>query len=129
MYRRNPEKNAGTADTDGNEPPVAVQIITCNLNRLSERLNYYFSRNGGQSHEIHYEIKFDADELFKIDTVVRMRGSKKEGGLDALGEGLKSIYILSLLQTYVDTKNTAPIYYYGRYTGNLSAPAVKKGCE
>ena len=31
--------------------------------------------------------------------------AKKEGGLDALGEGLKSIYILSLLQTYVDTKN------------------------
>lgn len=58
--------------------------------------------------KFHYEIKFDADELFKIDTVVRMRGSKKEGGLDALGEGLKSIYILSLLQTYVDTKNTAP---------------------
>ena len=87
---------------------LQYKLFTCNLNRLSERLNYYFSRNGGQSHEIHYEIKFDADELFKIDTVVRMRGSKKEGGLDALGEGLKSIYILSLLQTYVDTKNTAP---------------------
>ena len=69
---------------------LQYKLFTCNLNRLSERLNYYFSRNGGQSHEIHYEIKFDADELFKIDTVVRMRGSKKEGGLDALGEGLKS---------------------------------------
>lgn len=106
---------------------LQYKLFTCNLNRLSERLNYYFSRNGGQSHEIHYEIKFDADELFKIDTVVRMRGSK-EGGLDALGEGLKAFTFYPCFRPMWIQKHST-VYYYGRYTGNLSAPAVKKGCE
>lgn len=87
---------------------LQYKLFRVNLNQFAERLNYYFRRNGAQSQEIHYELRFDADEIFKIDTVVKMRDSRKEGTLDSLGEGLKSIYILSLLQTYVETKNIAP---------------------
>ena len=55
--------------------------------------------------------------------------AKKEGGLDALGEGLKSIYIIMAASDLCGYKKHSTVYYYGRYTGNLSAPAVKKGCE
>lgn len=87
---------------------LQYKLFHLNLNQFAERLNRYFKKNGAQSQEIHYEIKFDADEVFQIDTVVKMRDSRKEGTLDSLGEGLKSIYILSLLETYVETKNIAP---------------------
>jgi putative ATP-dependent endonuclease of OLD family len=48
------------------------------------------------------------DEVFKINTIVENIDRGRTGDIDALGEGLKSIYILSLLETYVDTKNTTP---------------------
>lgn len=87
---------------------LQYKLFNINLNDFAERLNRYFRKNGARSQEIHYEIKFDADEIFQIDTIVKLNNSRREGNLDSLGEGLKSIYILSLLETYVETKNIAP---------------------
>ena len=87
---------------------LQYKLFTLDLNSFADKLNGYFARNGARSQKIHYEIKFDTDEVFKIDTIVRNIDRNVEGSLDSLGEGLKSIYILSLLETYVDTENIAP---------------------
>lgn len=87
---------------------LQYKLFNLQLNDFANRLNRYFRKNGARSQEIHYEIKFDADEIFQIDTIVKMKNSRRDGTLDSLGEGLKSIYILSLLETYVETKNIAP---------------------
>jgi AAA15 family ATPase/GTPase len=87
---------------------LQYKLFSLNLNEFAEKLNHYFKKNGAKSEEIHYEIKFDADELFKVNTIVKNKDRNIEGSLESLGEGLRSIYILSLLETYVDTKNIAP---------------------
>lgn len=87
---------------------LQYKLFNLRLNDFANRLNRYFRKNGARSQEIHYEIKFDADEIFQIDTIVKMKNLRREGTLDSLGEGLKSIYILSLLETYVETKDIAP---------------------
>ncbi len=87
---------------------LQYKLFSLNLNTFADRLNYYFEKNGAKANRIRYEIKFDADEVFKIDTVVRNEDRGIEGDLNSLGEGLRSIYILSLLETYVETSDTSP---------------------
>ncbi len=54
-------------------------------------------------------MDFDIDHLLKIDTQVynKERGGSL-GSINMLGEGLKSIYALSLLETYIEEDATLP---------------------
>ncbi len=87
---------------------LQYKMFSINLNKFADNLNCYFQKNGARSQRIRYEIKFDPDEFFKIETIVKNTERGVEGSLDSLGEGLRSIYILSLLETYVETPGTAP---------------------
>lgn len=87
---------------------LQYKMFSLNLNEFEDRLNEFFSKNGARSERIHYEIRFDADEVFKVETIVRNEERGVEGTIDALSEGLRSIYTLSLLETYVETPNIAP---------------------
>ena len=50
-------------------------------------------------------MKFNIDELFHIDTLVINNDRYMEGSIEMLSEGIKSIYILSLLEAYIDDMN------------------------
>lgn len=84
------------------------KLFRVNLNTFSEKLNQNFAKNGGRSEEISYKIVFNPDEIFRIDTIVKNNDRGIEGNVEKMSEGLKSIYILSLLETYVETENIAP---------------------
>ena len=84
------------------------KLFSLNLNNFAAKLNTYFAKNGGGSQEIRYEMKFDIDEVLKIDTIVNDRERGLRGNLSSLSEGLKSIYMLSLLEAYIDEKKVAP---------------------
>ncbi len=84
------------------------KLFNVNLNNFADRLNYYFKRNGAKSESIRYEIRFDADRAVNIETIVSSKERGVEGTLNSLSEGLRSIYILSLLETYVEMPGTAP---------------------
>lgn len=88
---------------------MQYKMFSLNLNTFADRLNSYFSKNGGGDLKIRYEIKFDADELFNIETIVENPSRKTYDSFDSMGEGFRSIYILSLLETYINSDNdTAP---------------------
>ncbi|MFR1766259.1 MAG: ATP-dependent nuclease [Lachnospira sp.] len=84
------------------------KLFNVNLNNFADRLNYYFKKNGAKSESIRYEIRFDADRAVNIETIVSSMERGVEGTLNSLSEGLRSIYILSLLETYVEMPGTAP---------------------
>ena len=87
---------------------MQYKMFSLNLNTFADRLNSYFSKNGGGDLKIHYEIKFDADELFNIETIVENPSRKTYDSFDSMGEGFRSIYILSLLETYTGTESRIP---------------------
>lgn len=87
---------------------MQYKLFDINLAQFEDKLNENFERNGGKGEQIHYEINFDVEELMKINTVVYNKTRNTEGELSSLSEGLNSIYILSLLETYADNGNTAP---------------------
>ena len=87
---------------------MQYKMFSLNLNTFADRLNSYFSKNGGGDLKIRYEIKFDADELFNIETIVENPSRKTYDSFDSMGEGFRSIYILSLLETYTGTESRIP---------------------
>lgn len=60
------------------------------------------------SQEIKIEVNFSPESLFAIETKVYDKGRGTVGEISTLSEGLRSIYVLSLLETYVEDENTIP---------------------
>lgn len=84
------------------------KLISVNLNQFSEKLNSYLIKNGAYSEEIRYEIRFDVDEAFKIDTIITNTERDTESNILSAGEAMRSIYTLSLLEVYAEIENIAP---------------------
>lgn len=87
---------------------MEYRMFHMNLGTFSEKLNRYFRANGSASQEIRFVTKFDAEEMLKIEAQVVDKERGTVGGIQYLSEGLRSIYALSLLETYIDEESTIP---------------------
>lgn len=88
---------------------LQYKLFHMNLTQFAEKVNLYFHRNGSPSQEIRYIMDFDLDNLLHIDTQVYNKDrAGSVGSINTLSEGIKSIYALSLLEAYIDEKNTLP---------------------
>lgn len=87
---------------------MQYKLFNINLAKFESKLNENFTRNGGKGEVIHYEIDFDAEKLMHINTVIRNYTRKVEGEISGLSDGLNSIYILSLLETYAEIGSDVP---------------------
>lgn len=70
-------------------------------------MNENFFKNGGYE-EIRYTLNCDTDQMFSVEVTAhnRQRGSVKPVGL--MGKGMRSIYMLSLLETYISEQSRIP---------------------
>ncbi|MBR4145540.1 MAG: AAA family ATPase [Lachnospiraceae bacterium] len=73
-----------------------------NMDEFIERLNNYYIRNSGRKQDIEFMVKLNTKELFTMDTVVMQKDHYGADSVETLSAGAKSIYILSLLEAYVD---------------------------
>ena len=88
---------------------LQYKLFHTNLTTFAEKVNRHFHANGSPSQEIRYVLDFDMDKLLHVETQVynRERGGIV-GPINLLGEGLRSIYALSLLEAYVEEDDTLP---------------------
>ena len=79
------------------------------MHEFAQKVNAHFQANGSPSQEIQYVQNYDINHLLHIDTVVynKVRGGCV-GPINMLSEGIRSIYALSLLETYVEEDDTLP---------------------
>lgn len=88
---------------------LQYKLFHTNLSEFEKKVNEHFHKNGSPSQEIQYVMDYDMDNLLHINTMVY---SKERGGavgnINLLSEGLKSIYALSLLETYIEEEDTLP---------------------
>ena len=73
-----------------------------NMDEFIERLNRYYIRNSGRKQDIEFMVKLNTKELFTMDTIVMQKDHYGADSVETLSAGAKSIYILSLLEAYVD---------------------------
>lgn len=87
---------------------MQYKMLKVNISEFTDRLNRHFRRNGSGSQEINIEARIQPESLFEIKTTVHNRDRETVGEIATLSEGLRSIYALSLLETYAEDENTIP---------------------
>ncbi|MCI5639820.1 MAG: AAA family ATPase [Lachnospiraceae bacterium] len=88
---------------------LQYKLFHTNLTEFAEKVNRHFHANGSPSQEVRYVLDYNMDNLLHVQTQVY---DKERNGLvgpiNLLGEGLRSIYALSLLEAYIEEDNTLP---------------------
>lgn len=89
---------------------LEYKLYNLNLDAFSQRVNEIFRRNGGRD-EIIYSMNLDIEQTLSVSAAVRQAGYQNERPAGSMGKGMRSIYMLSLLEACEEEemKNTALI--------------------
>ena len=107
---------------------LEFKIYQLNLIGFSRKVNENFFKNGGYE-EIQYTLNFDADQLFTVEVTAhnRQRGSVKP--VELMGKGMRSIYMLSLLETYISEQGRIPSIIVVEDPEIFLHPQLQKSCS
>lgn len=81
---------------------MQYKLMHVRMDEFMERLNYYFHKNSGWAQDIEYRIECNVDEIFSKETVVIHKERGIKGNVQTMSAGTKSLYILSLLEAYIE---------------------------
>lgn len=87
---------------------LEYKLYQLNLNAFAEKVNQCFHKNSVPSLDVQFAVRFAAQEIFRIETVIINKEREREDLLDTMSAGMKSIYILSLLEAYIKESNRMP---------------------
>ncbi len=87
---------------------LEYKVFTKKMDSFESLVNKCFQKNGSPTQHVRYEIKCDMDEIFKINTVVYNEERGTSGKLSTMSAGMKSIYLLSLLEAYISEESSVP---------------------
>lgn len=77
------------------------KLYNLNLDTFSRRVNENFRKNGGRDgDEIVYSMNLDVERTLSVGAGIRRAGQQEKWPLTGMGKGMRSIYMLSLLETY-----------------------------
>ena len=87
---------------------LEYKLFHMNLNEFSNKLNQSFHRNSSKNDDIVYRFGLDFDKVFSLDTTIYNKERKQYESIHQVGAGTKSIYVLSLLETYIEAETSVP---------------------
>lgn len=86
---------------------LEYKMYNLNLYDFSRRVNENFYKNGGYE-EIHYNLQFDIDQVLRISAETWNEERKVSSPVEHMGKGMRSIYMLSLLEAYIEGEDRIP---------------------
>jgi len=87
---------------------LRYKLFNMNLSDFTEKINRSFHKDSGPSQDIKYVVDFDFQQISHLQTVVVNNDRHTEGTLATMGAGMKSIYILCLLEAYIEEEGVLP---------------------
>ncbi len=104
---------------------LEYKMYQLNLSELSRKVNENYRKNGGVE-EILYTLSCNMDKMFSVEAQARHEASKRLGSVENLGNGMKSIYMLSLLETYIEDEKRIPSIIMVEYPELFLHPSLQK---
>lgn len=83
------------------------KLYQLNLDEFSKKVNKNYRRNGGQD-RIVYSMNRDIERMLSVTAEIYSEGKKNPRPVEQLGKGMRSIYMLSLLETYAEGEGQNP---------------------
>ena len=90
------------------EKLLEYKLYQLNLDSFSQRVNENFHKNGGTSGTICYELTCNTDRIFQVNAYLEAKESHGPEDISSLGKGMRSIYLLSLLEAYLEDEERVP---------------------
>lgn len=88
---------------------LEYKLYNLNLDQFSKKVNENFRKNGGRD-EISYSMNLDIEQSLNVRTEIRHAGQQTARPSSSMGRGMRSVYMLSLLETYEeDEQNYADL--------------------
>ena len=104
---------------------LEYKMYQLNLSELSQKVNANYRKNGGVE-EIRYTLSCNMDKMFSVEVEARHARSKRLSSVENLGNGMKSIYMLSLLETYSEDEKRIPSIIIVEYPELFLHPFLQK---
>ena len=86
---------------------LEYKMYQLNLSEFSQKVNENYRKNGGVE-EILYTLSCNMDKMFSVEVNAWHEELKRLSSVEQLGNGMKSIYMLSLLETYIEDEKRIP---------------------
>lgn len=119
------KKKAENLEIDETARLLEYKMYQLNLQDFSARVNENYRMNGGLE-DISYTVSCNMDQLFHIDVTARHREHSLVRPVEKLGNGMRSIYMLSLLETYVEDEKQIPSIIIMEYPEMFLHPSLQK---
>ena len=81
------------------------KLYEMNIDQFEKRINESFHKNGGFE-DIIFSMNYDVDQMLQVNAEAYNKERDISISVERLGRGMKSIYMLSLLEAYVMDENS-----------------------
>ncbi len=90
------------------EKLLEYKLYQMNLDEFSKKVNENFHKNGGTLGDVSYELRCNTGKLFTVEANFLRENRSQREPIEFLGKGMKSIYMLSLLEAYMEDEGRIP---------------------
>lgn len=104
---------------------LEYKMYQLNLYSFAASINENYRKNGGIE-EILFTLTCNPDELFHVTAEAWHEELKQRKPVERLGNGMKSIYMLSLLETYLTDEKRIPSIIMVEYPELFLHPSLQK---
>ncbi len=104
---------------------LEYKMYRLNLRDFSQKVNENSRKNGGIE-EICYTLTFNPDAMFRVTAETLREGGQHLKPIEDLSNGMKSIYMLSLLETYIQDEKQIPSIIMVEYPELFLHPSLQK---
>lgn len=87
---------------------LEYKLFNQNLDKFAEQINKYFAKNGCNSQYIKFVADCDFERLLNIKTLLGNKDRGTAHDIETMSAGTKSIYLLSLLEAYIEEQSKVP---------------------
>ncbi len=107
---------------------LEYKMYQMNLENFSQKVNENYHKNGGFE-EIRYTVSCNPDELFQVKADAWHEEQQRLSSVERLGNGMRSIYMLSLLETYIEDEKKIPSIIIVEYPELFLHPSLQKSAS
>ena len=104
---------------------LEYKIYQLNISEFSKKVNANYRKNGGVE-DILYSLSYDMDKMFSVEADAWHEELKRLSPVEHLGNGMKSIYMLSLLETYIEDEKRLQSIIVVEYPELFLHPSLQK---
>ncbi len=104
---------------------LEYKIYQLNISEFSKKMNGNYRKNGGVE-DIYFSLSYDMEKMFSIEVDTWNQEIRRSHSVEYLSNGMKSIYMLSMLETYIEDEKRMQSIIVVEYPELFLHPSLQK---